>query len=376
MNMLVMKSSINGDDYGKKFTLIEPFSQFRTPQLGALLNDKYVKNNFSSRTFMKYRCEFKEVSAIKINNCFISKEYIVHDKNFVYVDSSIFCAPALDRGDINSPQISSTVSSAPKYFVSDDSYSHEEVMVFHNEGGGTWGHFLAQNIPRALLLRQRFPHVKIAIPAGHHPNVKNNFSKALGIFGIKEDDIVSLDSKKTYRFQSIWIVNFLYSWKSGTHIHPRAIQILQDHYHQEYHDSHEEKIDSHFFVERSGTSRNINNLIDVRNVFDRFYIESQILGKSPPGKQFSLWSRARLACGILGSDLTNMIFSREGSSILAISPHDFGDSFFYDLAAAKNLRWFEIRCGHVTDPTSPKHSTFSVDTDLLDSALESITRQT
>jgi hypothetical protein len=372
IKMLHVKSSIKGDHYGEKFFFIDPISKKINYDPELLLKDKHVENNYSRRKFINYDCSFREISARRIAGCFISNEYIAHDHNFVYVDSSILCASALDCGETSSQRLAATAARAPTEFPIDQTHADEEVMVFHNEGGGTWGHFLAQNIPRALLLRERFPHVKIAIPRGQRPGLKNNFSKALEFFGFDEDNIVTISADITYQFRAVWIVDFLYSWKSGGHIHPIAINILHKHAGKIDIISELDFENAGFYAERSKNSRAIINNEEVNNKFRDFSINPLMLGKLPPGEQFAAWGRTRLACGVLGSDLTNMIFAQERTSILVISPHKFGDHFFYNLAAAKNLRWLEIRCGHIADPTDPKHSQFWVDTDLLNSVLGNI----
>lgn len=91
----------------------------------------------------------------------------------------------------------------------------------------------------------------------------------------------------------------------------------------------------------------------------------------PLRAQIDLWQSYDLVIAALGSDLTSMVYARRGTRVLALSPHWFGDCFFFELSVAAGVGWYELRCGDMAerDEGAVRFSSFNIDVDLLDSAL-------
>ena len=86
--------------------------------------------------------------------------------------------------------------------------------------------------------------------------------------------------------------------------------------------------------------------------------------------QIRLFSTARLILGTLGSDLTGVIFCEPGRQIVALSPVLRGDTFFFNLAAARGAIWNEI-LAHDQDETDAvrRNGSFRLDPAPLRAAL-------
>ncbi len=97
-------------------------------------------------------------------------------------------------------------------------------------------------------------------------------------------------------------------------------------------------------------------------------------GEISLAEQIDLWQRHDLVIATLGSDLSNMVFARPGTRVLVLAPHWFGDAFFFELAVATGIQWYEIRCGEMAERNHAleHHSSFNVDAVLLESILATL----
>ena len=74
--------------------------------------------------------------------------------------------------------------------------------------------------------------------------------------------------------------------------------------------------------------------------------------------------------GVLGSDLTNLIYSPAGVKVISVAPATFGDRFFYALILSREGQQIDLR-GPITVPDQAiAHlGTFRVDPDEVARAL-------
>lgn len=356
-------------DYAPKIELLGPRIVQRSPIFGGLFFDRWCHAR-KSREFVKNDIHFPSIFLYSIRNALISGEYVVHDEKYIYIDSSINrIHNVADFGEKTKKNYSDIIIQCEEKI--DERYSGEDALVFHNEGGGTWGHFVAQNLPRALLFLKHFPKGKIVVPSGLNGFSSNRFSQLMGILGISRSNLLSVERLKTYRFRNIYICDYLYRADGHAGIHPAAIELLSLHgAHESLRPTKTTNVRA-FFLERSSGAREIENLDAVRDCLQTNGVECLPLGMMPAERQIECWNTGNSFSSTLGSDLTNLIFSRTAERIFVLSPDWFGDDFFFDLAAAKGVAWYELRCGKVGIARKPMHkSSFFVDVDALSGALD------
>ena len=120
------------------------------------------------------------------------------------------------------------------------------------------------------------------------------------------------------------------------------------------------------FVKRTG-KRAIENQVDIESsLTERKY---DILTQTHKNleSQIDSWNSSNSVIATLGSDMSNLVFMRENTSLISLSPDWFGDRFFYNLACASKINWYEIRCGRKGTPSgsSDRFDNFYVDPMVL-----------
>jgi hypothetical protein len=89
--------------------------------------------------------------------------------------------------------------------------------------------------------------------------------------------------------------------------------------------------------------------------------------------QARLFSEAAVVMGVKGAGLTNVVFAPRDSSVVVLSPSNWGDSFFWDLAGQLGINYVEVIGRAVDGIAEPPNSPFEVDLARLGEALERTT---
>lgn len=250
-----------------------------------------------------------------------------------------------------------------------DEFYDQSVLAFHHEGGGTWGHYLVQSLPKALLFLERFPYGKIAVP-DFHVFGTSNFSKLLSLFGITKDKLLPIKKGVVYKFREIVLVDFLFDFKN-TIAHPAALTLLKRVLARKIKMGSEMGKNITFITRGKEFRRRIMNQEEAISALAAKGITHLNLGSLDLSDQIACWDKSDAIIATLGSDFANIVFGKPDTKLLAVSPHWFGDNFFFELAIANNMQWNEIRCGVMGEPKTPLHaSDFTINTQMLESAIE------
>jgi capsular polysaccharide biosynthesis protein len=104
----------------------------------------------------------------------------------------------------------------------------------------------------------------------------------------------------------------------------------------------------------------------VKNGFDLVYPERLSLHE-----QAALFQDAQVIVGVKGAALTNALFMAPGAAVIALSPADFPDPFFWDICAQFDVQYLEI-FGDAATGHEGGRADFSVRPDKLSAALSLI----
>ncbi len=364
----VAKSRFSGDDACQTTLLAEAMSVRRTPILGTVLYDRQSVYQ-RIRDYMPIETDFPQIFARHIPQAILTNQFIVHKDDAIFVDSSYH---VVRSNGADAPAIFETFAATLQQCdgTVDQRYADVSAMVFHNEGGGTWGHFIVQNLPRALLYLTKFPNGKIVLPSYHAIPDATNFNRSLVQLGVPQDRLLPVEPLGSYQFGELILVDSLYDIPKQI-AHPLALDFLAASVAPT--DAPDE--DRSIFVSRlPAFGRSIDNVAEVSAVASNHGVKTVLLGEQHFDAQRAAWQHSDLVVSTLGSDLTNIVFGKEGTQILALSPDWFGDEFFYNLAVMKGMQWNELRCGtRVQDANVPHKASFRVDTAILDVMLTSLT---
>ena len=89
-------------------------------------------------------------------------------------------------------------------------------------------------------------------------------------------------------------------------------------------------------------------------------------------EQARLFSEAEAVIGVKGAALTNGIFCSPDSALMVLSPSDFNDPFFFDIASQGNMRYGEV-FGTITETSRPaSHNAFRVAPEKVEAMLDAV----
>lgn len=122
--------------------------------------------------------------------------------------------------------------------------------------------------------------------------------------------------------------------------------------------------DRRLFVSRGnhGTRRLSNEADLVAQAMARGYevVEPQLFDLAG---QARLFDTAACVVGVKGAALANLLFCRPGAACLVLSPGDFPDPFFWDLAGHAGVSYAELFGGLTQHDRARSHNSFAVDPD-------------
>ena len=359
-------------DYTRRTRLLPAIEVVRTPILGTVLYDDAAIRR-PVREYRRTHLGFPEIYAYHVERPILSAEFVVHRGTQLFVDSSIHTA---DKKGANAHEIAERFVAVLDTLPDEISelYADEVALVLHNEGGGTWGHYVVQNFPKVLLFRQHFPSGKIVLPEPYTHRNNSNFARIFDVYGIPPEHLLPVEYGRSYRFRELVLMDFLFDFP-GQAAHPFSIDALGQFADPSLHAERDAAGERGLFVARAEGRgmRAIANQSELDPILAARGVIRQQLGVATLRQQITAWQSHKLVVSTLGSDMTNIVFGREGMRILALSPDWFGDMFFYNLAVAKRMQWNELRCGTLVDPVDEQHrSSFRVDPELLDTMLATL----
>ena len=359
------------DEYAAKSVVVPPTIEVREPLPGRLWHDK-TSGPGIEREFAAREIQFAATVARCIEHPLLAREMMLFDEHRMYLDTSIELAysPGSALPTVARRCAEAIASSAAAPF--DEQFRDDTVLISHHEGGHTWGHYLAQSVPRMLLFLEAFPAGKVAVPTWHAEGAPG-FGEALAFYNIPPERVVPIDAATVYRFKQAVLLDFLFNFEA-TAPHPKMLPLLRSLL--PGNNAAPAANAAAFIKRRADASRAIGNERAVDELMARHGIQVFGPDELPLQAQIDLWQSHDLLIATLGSDLTNMVYARPGTRVLVLSPHWFGDSFFFELSAAVGVRWYELRCGEMVarDAMEERHSSFNVDVELLDSVLRALLR--
>ena len=245
-----------------------------------------------------------------------------------------------------------------------------ENLLVARYGMTTWGHWLAELFPKIALVEATFPgRFRFVLPPemtqAPPDSVWLRLQETMRSLGIPPSRICPIIPKCDFRFARLFALTSV--WSDGI-MHPAATAALRAAM-ATVPPGRARKI----AVQREPSSgRAISNAAEVYAAVQRHGYSSHMTGRLTFLDQVSLFKGADTVFGVLGSDLTNLIFSPEGVGMVSVAPDHFGDRFFYALVLDRGGTTFDIRGPETAAHWVPHKATFSIDTRYLETALSSI----
>ena len=259
----------------------------------------------------------------------------------------------------------STITEVPRTI---EQVSGDKLLV-GRFGVSTWGHWIGELLPKVLLAERLFPkRFQYVMPSyvrtiSGSPSIWTSIRESLSTVGIDLARILYLDEDRNYSFESLYAITSLWS---DFMIHPAASDALREGV-SHIHPAGQSKLavvrDHHF-------QRMIANADEVYSMLaDRgFHIEKT--GLLPFTEQVSRFKAADIVFGVLGSDLTNIVFSPQKMKLISVAPDVFGDRFFYALVLDRSGQMADMRGPIVKREDIEHKSVFKMEMSALEAVID------
>lgn len=335
------------------------------PHIRQLLDNSGAQSTHRSPNTML--AEFTGINLYTAHNAMLTREFICYDENFVYLNPSFLLSGGISKASPNWESCFNDYVSAANSVTDGivEDFADLDVFVAHHEGGGTWGHYLVQSLPRIVHAKKVRPNLKVALPAPLLA-ASTPWRQLLDLAGLTDIDFVGIRRDKTYRFRSISFCDYLWDFKTDLP-HPAALDTFNMIGCNAGKAQSADKECSLVFLERDPKyGRSIENIDDIKKVCEHLGFSFFTPARMDTGSQVRLFRSAAVIVGTLGSDLSGIVFARAGAEIVSLSPVAHGDSFFFNLASVCGLGWSEILSRDITSTHAVRRkSSFRIDPTVL-----------
>jgi hypothetical protein len=215
----------------------------------------------------------------------------------------------------------------------------ERYLLVHTHYGVVYGHWLADILPKLLVLRKELPHYKILLPESYVPF----HLTSLAPFGLAKQDVEIIKKDSSYKIKDLTLLSHV-----GTSCNTKdeTLQELRDFYLDFYIGKERKKPTRKLYISRSKmANRKVSNedeveVLLVKNDFEMIYPEEYSFEE-----QVRMFSDCALLVGLTGSGLTNMLFMQNGSAVVEFKMiGDYTNLHYFSMASAMQLDYYYLLC--------------------------------
>lgn len=124
------------------------------------------------------------------------------------------------------------------------------------------------------------------------------------------------------------------------------------------------------YIERAAEKRALENQAEIRDIcVASGFTPLQTFGLTV-ARQAQLFAAADVIVGVKGADFANLIFCRDHATILLLSPGDFPEHAFWDLAAQRKLNYYEQFGRTTSSDANAGRNPFRIDPDRFRALLQ------
>ena len=244
-----------------------------------------------------------------------------------------------------------------------------DAMLIARYGEGTWGHWLAELLPKMAVCEHKAPGRFKYVMADYvlqSGALGDRVRESCAAYGVSDDRFIPIPNGEQYSFDRLYAMTPVRS--AGT-LHPKVRRILND----DLKDSVGERLDPRLNLLRGpGDLRNIVNAQEVNAKLNRRGFKSVNIGTLSFREQVAAFRHATGLFSVLGSSLTGVVYSPAEIGVIAAAPGGWADNFFYGIIrTSPEARWADLRGPIVNQhPEHYRYSSFHVDAKALAAALD------
>jgi capsular polysaccharide biosynthesis protein len=126
------------------------------------------------------------------------------------------------------------------------------------------------------------------------------------------------------------------------------------------------------YLQRPGmTWRKLENEAEIAAIAASHGFTAVVPERFDMPEQAALFAGAEAVLGVKGAAMTNVLFAAPSCRLFLLSPADFTDQFYWNIASLRGIAYHEIFGELVTRGSVPGHNSFRVDARRVDAMLTS-----
>ena len=249
----------------------------------------------------------------------------------------------------------------------------EDCLLVSRYGIMTWGHWLGELFPRALIAERLFPgRFFYVLPQDIFNgdairNVWNSIFETLKSVGIGRDRILPCRYDNNYKFRRLHCIA---GTQKREEFHPAFIKLMHEQFFETRHKFPRRRV---ALLRTESIARNISNIADVAGVLRDHDFEFVEIAKLPFCEQVNLFSTAYIVAGVLGSGLSGLLYCAPQIKVLSMGPEGYTNAFFYSMIRHARGEYYDVR-GEITkrDHRADHFSDYKIDRRHLVQGLEAL----
>jgi capsular polysaccharide biosynthesis protein len=259
-----------------------------------------------------------------------------------------------------------------KFLVTNYLFRHRrqidgEVLWITDYWSKAYFHWLTDVLTRLFVVRDRLDELVLMLPAGFED--LEFVPSSLRAFAVKRVEFIK--PGEVLRCRNLLLPT--HTAPSG-HYNEDLIRGVRDVLLSAYGETSEQADGERIYISRrSATKRRIVNEDEVTLILREFGFQTIFAEELSFEQQVRTFSRARYIVSNHGAGLTNMLFMREGGSVLELRHHaDRINNCYFTLSSALNLNYFYQTCVPASDAPDPHTADLVVDPNQLESNLRNL----
>lgn len=218
----------------------------------------------------------------------------------------------------------------------------EECLLAARFGYGTWGHWINEILPKAVVAETVYPgRFRFVVPAsvtqrGAERSFATAVVESLAAYGIAEDRLIRIEVEKNYSFCRLFDVGGCGMWNIA---HPRVLSLMRDHLGK----IHPERNCELLALTREDNPRNIHNETEVNALLRELGFRFIDPLREPFERQISHFKGANVIFSVYGSGLAGVIYAEEGIGVLACAPANWDDTYYIPVIQERRGLYADVR---------------------------------
>lgn len=269
----------------------------------------------------------RDIRIIQLHDVIVGEQGLVIDSNFRIIKESITQHSAIE--------IEGFIKRAKN--LPDIEHVQGKFLNLRKRGEQNYGHWLIECLPKINYLTHLDENFGVLVPdVSSQMNLVIDTS--LRASGASSNlMIMKMGKNEIKRFQTLVIIDGLTN--HGTYMAPQAVQ-----FNNRLRDTVKGAGLQKVLLLRDSPHRRISNIDHLTSALKDFGFKAITPGKLNLNEQISVLKDADSVIGVMGAEMTNIVYANEGAKILNIAPASMPDTFFHFISVHKNHLYNEFRC--------------------------------